>query len=86
MNNTSAERLANTPDSLVSFGHKRLDRIRDAAETKFSESLVKINVNRPESRFDIIVTDNVPEADMRSFEVKWTMCKVIPVKFIPRKK
>lgn len=74
------------PDSMLSFGNKRLKEARELAQTKFGKSLIITSVNRLHECFDIVVMDPVTESDVKAFEELWPMCKVQIVKPITRKK
>lgn len=76
------ERVKELPDSLVSFEKKRFDRVKDAAMTKFMESLFKFEVNRTDLRFDVFVKNDVREKDITDFEKMWPMCKVCKIEFV----
>lgn len=71
---------ADTPDSHISFGKKRIGTIRGYAKTKFGNSLIHALVNREEERFDIIVKADTKQADIDDFETMWIMCKVLKAK------
>lgn len=63
-------------DSKVSFEHKRLDQVREAAEVVFRESLLWIKVDHNARKFIIYVEDKSDIEEIKYFEGKFKMCRI----------
>lgn len=83
---TTAELNKKIPNSMVSYGNKRLKEVRELSQTKFGNALIRTSVNRDEGYFDVFVRDSVKETEVKDFEILWPMCKVQIFKQVPRKK
>ncbi len=83
---TFQEKNKDIADSMVPVDGKRLKQIRELAQTKFGDALIKTSLNRIDECFEVCVNDTVTETDVQNFEKMWTMCKVQVFKPLIRKK